>query len=301
MKLAKYLVAAAISSAFIAAPASAGALGAADLTINNFFLTTGTAPITTGINILTETRTGNASSSFNGVQGTGAGSNDMSSNIPGTTVDVAARCAGPDCGMIGENDMTTHLAGPSGNFALGDMFIAGSIFNATGANGMTRANASVENASNYGSANSTIQNAGSAITTFSIENSVLAAFAVQYDAYVAALIEASTPGNHVASASSTISWALTLRKQGVGTVMSWSPDELNDGRYAANLAQSDSYGSSGTIFSTFYNFQPGTYTLTINQASNATASEVPEPGSMILVGLGLAALGAAGRRRRIAK
>ena len=39
------------------------------------------------------------------------------------------------------------------------------------------------------------------------------------------------------------------------------------------------------------------YKLTINQASNSLASEIPEPGSMVLVALGLFALGAASRRK----
>ena len=72
MKLAKYLAAAAISAAFVAAPASAATMGMADLAITGLIiLNANNVPVTSGIVINTESRTGTAASSFNDVDGTG--------------------------------------------------------------------------------------------------------------------------------------------------------------------------------------------------------------------------------------
>ncbi|NHZ78011.1 PEP-CTERM sorting domain-containing protein [Massilia sp. CCM 8695] len=312
MKLTKYLAAAAVSAAFVVAPVSAATMGMADLAITGLIiLNSNNAPVTNGIVIQNENRTGTANSNFNNAQGTGAGLGNIFSTTIGGTVDVKNRCAGPSCGAgmpVGnypggvENNFTAHLPAPSGNYALGDMYIAGTALGVTGANGLTRADSSVMSPGNAGSANATIANSATAVTTFSVGTTLQAKFALGFNAYVAAFVNAI---NGVSGSSlGTISWTLSLQEV-IGnvstTIMNWSPAEINDGVTSSDISQNSIKESSGTILSNLVTLTGGrTYKLTINQASNSIASEVravPEPGSMVLIGLGLLALGAASRRK----
>ncbi len=308
MKFTKILAAVAVSAAFIA-PASAATMGMADLAITGLaILNAQGAPVTSGITIQTETRTGTAAASYNGVDAVGVGSGNIFSTTIGGTVDVKNRCAGPSCGAAlaaasyggsYENNFTTHIAAPSGNYSLSDMYIAGSALGFTGANGLTRANSSVMNPDNAGSSNATIANSVTAITTFTAASTLQARFALGYDAYVAAFVNA---GAGVTAVSfGTISWSLSLQEV-IGnvstTILNWTPSEINNGVTSSDFSQNATYTAIGAAFSDLVTLTGGrTYKLTINQASNSLASEIPEPGSMVLVALGLFALGAASRRK----
>ena len=325
MKFTKILAAVAVSAAFIA-PASADTMGMANLAITGLAImdSTGAAVLGNRIDITRENRTGTANANYNGIDAVGVGSGNIFSVTEGGTVDVKYRCAGPACGdahananynggaaplPLGtskyENDATTHILAPSGNYALGDMFIAGSAIGVTGANGLTRADASVMSPDNAGSANATIGNSVTSTAIFTANTTISAKFVLGYDAYVAAFVNAGA--GVTASAFGTISWALALTET-VGnvtsTILQWTPPQLNNGASSSDFAQNFSYSSSGSLLagtglsSNFVTLTAGrTYNLTVNQASNAVASEIPEPGSMVLVALGLFALGAASRRK----
>lgn len=314
MKFTKILAAVAVSAAFIA-PASAATMGMADLAITGLAIldSNGVPVLGNRIDITFENRTGTANSSYNDVEAVGVGSGNIVRIGEGLEVDVKNRCSGPSCGAAHananyagagankyDNDFTTHIAAPSGNYALGDMYIAGSAIGITGANGLTRADTSVMNPDNFGGANATIANSVTAITTFVANQTISAQFILGYDAYVAAFVNAGV--GVTASAFGTISWALNLTEtdaMGVNTtLMTWTPSQLNRGFSSSGFAQNQSYSSAGALFSNFVTLVNGnTYNLTINQASNSVASEIPEPGSMVLVALGLFALGAASRRK----
>lgn len=310
IKMKSKLLIAAVSAALGVAslPAHAGALGIANLTITGLGLVdaaTGTL-LTTGVVVNTDSRTGIANSNYNGTEGSGVGSGSLVSFSPGATVDVNYRCAGADCGSINtiyggsaENNFSTHLAAPVGNFALGDMFIGGSALgaSATGANGLTRADVSVLGAPNGGGSSATILNSASATTTFTAGTTMNVLFALGYDAFVKAFVNPALGASAVASGG--IGWTMSVfsaNDAGFAPLL-WVPTALNIGLTSTELSENQQYASFGNLLSEVRTITAGkSYTLTINQSSNALAQEIPEPASVALVGLGL--LGFAALRRR---
>lgn len=321
MKLRSVIAAVALTVAS-AVPAFAGVAGMADLAITNLVavdpITHLPSPFAAQIQITSDSRTGTANSNFNGVEGVGSGMGSITdTRLDGTTasVDVRHRCAGPSCaglnaiytsggeaGNRAENNNNFHLHTNNGNFGLGDMNNTGNIL-AGGASGLTRADSSITPPVNGGGgANATILNGAGVITEFDVGTTVDFQLGLTYSAFVATFVDPLLgPGNQ---ASAAISWNLTLINRTTGaTVLSWTPGALNKGFTSQNAGENQEFEENDvTIFSDTFTLLAGnSYGLVINQASNSTVTlaAVPEPESLLLVGLGLLAMGVTIRRKRL--
>jgi len=300
-------------AAISSAPAHAGALAMSDLNISQLFLADGSGnPLAANasIKITNESRTGTANANYNGVSGSGS---SLTSNVIGGTVDPVATCVGPSCGTVAgslyggsfENNTTTHVSPPpSANYALGDVLIKGSAIGGS-VTGLTRSDAAAIGPSNFGGGNATLLNTATVTSTFQVGTSFSGQLAATGNAYFNLWVDNVGASNE---ASAGMSWIVTIRctagvscsnLNGGKSSYTFQPDEFNFAASATDPSANVLRSTNSTVFGgTLLNFLAGnTYSLSINQATNATVVSLPEPASMALVGISLMGLGFAGYRR----
>lgn len=297
--------------------ANAGVIAMADLAILAFGIVDastlmdvgGPTFVTDDINILSDSRTGNSTASLNGVDATGVG--PSSDTVFTGNLDIGHRCIGScDAALYGgslENDTTTKVGTfGNGDYALGDMFVSGDVIGASGAQGLTRADVAIDNASQSGNGNATLLNTAQAETTVSFQagGDIEVALFLQYDLFLRAAIDALSP-DVTGSAGAGVTFSVTVTSSdtdfGTGGVLVFLPIELNTGVSAFDAGDLDDKSVAGVAISAVEELKAGEiYNVNITQSSNANASLIPVPATLALFGLGLIGVGAAARRKRMA-
>jgi hypothetical protein len=288
-----------------AGTARADAFAQSILVIDNFRLlhASGVAYSAADFRTLAGTNDAHASAQLNGSYANATESVGIAS---GNNPDLAHQQVGSSSVPIEENRFANSpfLPGASGSFGYADQHLSGSALSVdgapAGARAATRSDAALtENGQASGNAG-----VGTSTTlSFTLDQADTMTIAFDAMPFTQALVTA----NVVANASASLSWTISLFDVSEGvTVFSYSPEALNA---LSNVSRGDaapgttSYNPGTLRLSASTGLLVGgnTYQITIAHGTLANANQervLPEPGSLALVGLGLLAWTALGRRNK---
>ncbi|HEX8603189.1 MAG TPA: EDSAP-1 family PEP-CTERM protein [Pseudoduganella sp.] len=226
----------------------------------------------------------------------------------GPRPDVAHQCVGAPCPAFGENNFTPSSSLPmSGNFGYADQYMTGSAISmngaTAGAHSQTRADVATSLNMQFANSNSSVGSSN----TMSFRLGSSDTMTVMFDAKPFAVAYSSPQGRPVTTANARISWSVNIVDLSTGTsVFSYAPDEINGmstvSRTHGNNGMSQ-YGAPGGVYHLMKKspqlLANHDYQITVQQNTlvSALQQEIPEPGSLAIVGTGLLAM-VGGRRSR---
>jgi len=234
-------------------------------------------------------------------------------------IDVPAQCLGA-C-PFANNDFSHHVAPPVlSQYSRGDALLSGNALTPGGANASTLGETSLTGAS-VGSSSATL--GVSAEFSFSLTSDQRVRFAFNALPYLFTFLDTNTADPRIAQAS--LSWNIEIdliNADGSRTqVFNWSPDgilgtgitggtELGDpctlnttrAVLSPGTSQYNPGACNGYLAETDLLLASNTYSLTLHHDSFSNAAftaptQVPEPGTMLIMGAGLLGLGLVQRRR----
>ncbi|GGY00492.1 PEP-CTERM sorting domain-containing protein [Massilia dura] len=298
------LVAAAIAT-FGMQTAAASTFASAILDINNFKLTRSNGNVfkNTDFSKLIGMNDAHATASLNHQY--------KALSAIGTAPDVAHQCVGAPCPAFGENNFTAHnaLLPMSGNFGYADQYFKGSAISmnggAAGAHSQTRADVATSLNMQFANSNSSVGSSNTMMFRLGSSDTMT----VSFDATPFAMAYSSPGGRPVTTANARISWSVNIIDILTGeSMLAYAPNEIN-----GMATVSRTHGYNGTsLYSPAKTFQlketsaqlkaNRDYQITVQQNTlvSALQQEIPEPGSMAILGTGLFAM-VAGRHSRIGR
>lgn len=299
----------------VCSTANAGVVATSYLELNNLFVEISTdgdtsnggevlpANIGQFIQILASTRETNSNVNFNGATD---GSNN-STTTAGAASNANLVCTGPSCGgfVVGENgyslDAGNLISSDALDYAISDVNLSGSALGG-GASGFTYGDVGIAGGNNVvASASSNIFNNVLTRITITVGTDIAIRFSALYDLFVDAIISAdiAADSSRSATASANANFSIVATSIDTGNIV------LDDGISASRLVFDapglNDFGqfqaNDQSFLSNWANVTAGNYQLTITQSSNVQASLIPEPGAIVLFGMGLLGLGLRARAK----